>query len=354
VMTPGSPCYFDHYQGSVDQEPLAIGGYNPLSKVYTFNPVPNVLDAGAAKHILGGQANLWTEYVPNFRHAEYMIFPRIAALAEALWTPKDRQSWDDFSRRILMLMNRYDMMGINYAKSAFQVMDKTQFDPDKKQLAVSLSSELTGAGIHFTTDGSDPTNLSPVYTTPVLLDTTSTLKAISFESNNMSGKVFTQTFNINKATFKPVKYLVPYSESYKGSGDYTLVNGVRGSTNHSDGEWQAWEGTNMEVVIDLQQPTTIHQISVGSIQNSGSWIFFPRKVEFYVSSDGANFQKVAEAENEVDPLSGNVQLKDFYGKFEPVTTNYVKVVARNLRTCPPGHAGAGQAAWLFVDEISAE
>ena len=89
VMTPNSHCYIDYYQGPMDQEPLAIGGYLPLSKVYSFNPVPEELSADAAKHILGGQANLWTEYVPDLKHAEYMTFPRIAALAEAVWSPKE-------------------------------------------------------------------------------------------------------------------------------------------------------------------------------------------------------------------------------------------------------------------------
>lgn len=354
VMTPVSPCYFDYYQGSVDQEPLAIGGYNPLSKVYAFNPVPEVLDATAAKHILGGQANLWTEYITDFKHVEYMTFPRIAALAEALWTPKENRNWEDFLRRIQVLMRRYDEMGIHYSKSAFAVKASTQFDVQKKQLTVSLSSELANAEIHFTTDGSSPNNLSPVYPGPQVLDSTTTIKAISFQSSNLSGKVMSETFNINKATFKPVKYLVPYSESYKGSGDLTLVNSVRGTANHSDGEWQAWSGSNMDVVIDLQQPTEIHNITVGSIQDAGSWIFFPKEVDFYVSSDGLNFQKVASANNEIDPLSSGIQLKDFSAHFKSVTARFVKVIAQNLGKCPSGTAGEGKDAWFFADEIQVE
>ena len=124
VMTPTSDCYFDYYQGPKDQEPPAIGGYLPLKKVYEFSPVPPELGAEAAKHILGGQANLWTEYVPNIKHAEYMTFPRIAAMAEALWSPKEVRNWDDFSRRIQLFMKRYDQMGINYSKSAFKETTK--------------------------------------------------------------------------------------------------------------------------------------------------------------------------------------------------------------------------------------
>ena len=354
VMTPTSDCYIDYYQGPMDQEPLSIGGYVPLSKVYNFSPIPPGLDAEAAKHILGGQANLWTEYVPNFKHAEYMTFPRIAAMAEVLWSPKDVRGWDDFSRRIGLMMKRYDQMGINYSKSAYKVSAKSQYNPEKKQLAVSLSSELAGIEIHFTTGGSEPNAQSPAYTEPVLIDKTSVLKAVSIENGSPAEKTLSQSFNINKATAKPVKYLVPYSENYKGSGEYTLVNGIRGSTNHADGEWQAWSGTNMAIVIDLQQATEIHTISAGSLQSAGSYIFLPKKVEFYTSDDGFNFNKVAEVVNAIDPLSGQKQLKEFTATFNPVTAKFVKVVAQNLGRCPKGHIGEGKPAWLFVDEIIVE
>jgi hexosaminidase len=354
VMTPNSDCYIDYYQGPMDQEPLAIGGYLPLSKVYSFNPVPEELSAEGAKHILGGQANLWTEYVPNLKHAEYMTFPRIAALAEALWSPKETRNWEDFSRRIQQFMKRYDQLGINYAKSAYKVTAKAEFNAEKKQLGVSLSSELAGVDIHFTTDGTEPTVLSTLYTEPVLLDKTSTLKACSFVNGNPAEKSLSQSFNINKATVKPVKYAIPFNENYKGSGEYTLVNGIHGTTNHHDGEWQAWSGTNMEVFIDLQGATEIHQISVGALQNVGAWIFFPKKVDFFVSADGVKFQKVGETVNDVDPLSGEKQLKDFSASFNPISANFVKVVASSLGKAPKGHAGEGKDAWLFVDEIAVE
>jgi hexosaminidase len=354
VMTPGSPCYFDHYQGQMDQEPLAIGGFNPLSKVYQFNPVPEELNSDEARHILGAQANLWTEYVATFKHAEYMTFPRIAALAEVLWSPKEARNWDDFSRRIQLMMKRYDQIGINYSKSAFNVTAKAEIDTTKKQLMVNLTCELPGPEIHYTTDGSEPNNLSSYYSSPVLIDKTTTLKAISFSNGIPAENTMSQSFNISKTTLKPVKYLIPYSKSYIGSGEFTLVNGISGSTNHADGEWQAWIGNNMEVLINLEDSTEIHNMSVGSIQNAGAWIFFPKKVEFFTSMDGLNFHKIAEAVNDVDPLSGEIQRKSFSATFNPVTTKYIKVLAQNLGKCPKGHAGAGSPAWLFIDEISVE
>jgi hexosaminidase len=354
VMTPTSECYFDYYQGPKSQETMAVGSYLPLSKVYKFNPIPSTLSSEAAKHILGGQANLWSEYVPNLKRAEYMTFPRIAALAEALWSPKEVRNWEDFSGRIQLFMKRYDLMGINYSKSAFKVTAKSLINILKKQLSVGLESELSGAQIHYTIDGSEPNSKSPLFSEPVLMDKTQTMKAVTTVNDQPTEKSMSQSFNINKATAKPVKYLMPNSENYKGSGEYTLVNGVRGSTNHHDGEWQAWEGQNMEVVIDLQQSTDIHKISVGSLQNADAWIFLPKKMEFFVSSDGVKFKKVAEVINEVDPLSGEVQLKDFSASFNPEVANFVKVVATNLGKCPKGHTGEGKSAWLFIDEIRVE
>lgn len=354
VMTPTSDCYFDYYQGPMDQEPLAIGGYLPLSKVYNFNPVAPEISAEGAKHILGGQANLWTEFVPNFKHLEYMAFPRIAALAEAVWSPKEVKNWDDFSRRIKLFMKRYDQLDINYAKSGFKVSAKPEFDAQKKQLTIALKSEISGGEIHYTVDGSEPTASSPVYAEPVVITQSSTLKAVTVIDGKPTDNVLIQSFNMNKATVKPVKYAIPYSNNYKGSGEYTLVNAVHGTTNHADGEWQGWEGQNMDVILDLQQATDVSKISVGSLQNSGAWIFFPKKVEFFVSADGAKFQKVGEVVTDVDPLAKDKQLKEYMVNFASVKAGFVKVVATSLGKAPKGHQGAGDNAWLFIDEIAVD
>jgi len=354
VMTPKSFCYIDYYQGPAEQEPLAIGGYLPLSKVYEFNPIPEGLSAEVAKHILGGQANLWTEYIPDLKHAEYMTFPRVSAIAEALWSPKEVRSWISFSQRIQLFMKRYEQMGINYSKSAYKVIAKAQFDEESKQLAVTLKSELEGIEIHYTTEGSEPGTWSPVYKKPINLDKSTDLKAAPMVNGNFAEKTISQSFNFSKSTAKPVIYKVTFSEYYKGSGVFSLVNAVRGSTNHHDGEWQGWAGTDMEIVIDLQQAGVISSISVGSLQNAGAYIFFPKKMEFFVSTDGLKFEKVAETVNDVDPLSGDKQLKNFSASFTPITASYVKIISKNLGKCPKGHAGEGKAAWMFIDEVVVE
>jgi hexosaminidase len=115
VMTPGSHVYFDHYQ-SEDQskEPLAIGGFTPLEKVYSYEPIPAELSAKEAKHVLGSQAQMWTEYVPTSSHAEYMIFPRLCALCEVLWTPAKQKDFAGFSGRLLPHLERLRLKNVNF------------------------------------------------------------------------------------------------------------------------------------------------------------------------------------------------------------------------------------------------
>ena len=147
VMTPNSHCYFDYSQARTG-EPNGIGGFIPLERVYKFDPTENV-PAEFTKHILGGQANLWTEYIPNEKHAEYMIAPRISALAEVLWTPKKHLSWDDFQERMIAQYKRYDADGINYRKPDGVLIRAVKG-------GVSFSPDLKDAPVVYTLDGTDP------------------------------------------------------------------------------------------------------------------------------------------------------------------------------------------------------
>lgn len=118
IMTPGSHCYFDHYQVDKDlqsEEPLAIGGYTSLEKVYSYNPTPEELAPELQKYILGAQGNVWTEYMKTTEQVEYMVLPRMSALSEVLWSSQESRDWDDFKTRLYHLKNRYDALGLNYA-----------------------------------------------------------------------------------------------------------------------------------------------------------------------------------------------------------------------------------------------
>jgi hexosaminidase len=120
IMTPNSYVYLDYYQCEPAGEPLAIGGYLPLERVYSFNPVPEELTPEEQKHIIGFQGNVWTEYIATPEHMEYMAFPRAFAIAETSWTPDRLKDFEDFIARLEVLKKRYDAIGINYFKGEYR------------------------------------------------------------------------------------------------------------------------------------------------------------------------------------------------------------------------------------------
>lgn len=348
VMTPNSHCYFDYYQGDQDAEPLAWGGNLPLSKVYQFDPVVEGMSEEQAKHVLGGQANLWTEYVPTKAQAEYMTYPRLAALAEAVWSSKDNRNWDDFSNRVSSLFQRYGIMGVNYAKSAYQVTTETSVNTENGVISIALKSEFPQADIRFSLDGSDITSASKKYSAPVDIDRTTNIKAQVFKDGEPVGAIFEKTIKYHKAVGKPVTYINKYHDSYKGAEDLGMVNVVRGSKNFHDGQWQGWLDNDMELVIDLESPTQLEKISVGALENQGSGIYFPIQVEVFLSDDGKTFRSAGSAKREYAANNGS-ELKDFVIEIGKQTARYIKVKATNLGTAP-----TGGGSWMFIDEVVVE
>lgn len=348
VMTPGTHCYFDHYQGPQNQEPLAIGGYTPLSKVYQFDPVVDTMTSEQAAHVLGGQANLWSEYITSEEHSEYMIFPRLAALSEAVWSPKELRDWNDFSARLPALFKRYDYRDINYAKSAYLITSKAEINLESKILSLSLQSEFANADIRYVLGDGYLNKNSIKYKNPIDLATTTSIKAAVFKSDTIFGKPFTDTIRFHKAVASSVKYVKPNSTKYKGAGKFNLVNAIRGTKNFHDGQWQGWLNDDMEVVIDLLREESIHQVTVGALENQSPWIYFPIAVEVYVSDDAVSFKKVGSIKRSY-VQSSNAELKDFVVNFEELKTSYVKVIAINLKESPKG-----SGVWMFIDEILVE
>jgi len=123
ILTPGSHCYFDHYQSKNEDEPLAIGGFTTLEKVYSFNPIPDELTKEESKYVLGAQGNVWTEYILDSKHVEYMVFPRILAMSEVDWSKPKNKNYEDFVSRVENFSKRMDALDINYAKHFREAQD---------------------------------------------------------------------------------------------------------------------------------------------------------------------------------------------------------------------------------------
>lgn len=345
IMTPGTHCYFDHYQGPQNEEPLAWGGYTPLSKVYTFDPVVDGMSATEANHVLGGQANLWSEQIKTESHSEYMIFPRLAALSETLWSPKESRNWEDFSSRIVTLFDRFDYLGINYAKSAYLVTEDIQMDMDTKQVSVGLKNEFTDADIRYTLNDNKLTDNAINYNEPLKINETTEIHASLFKDDEPVGVAFRKTIEFHKAVGKPIKFKDVYHDNYQGEGEFGLVNTLRGTKNFRDGHWQAWLDKDMEAVIDFGEETSIHEVVVGTMENQGPAIYFPTEVKVYVSKDGKNYAEVG-AEKRAFVKNPASDLKDFKITFNEQSVRYIKVIAKCLKSVPNGGS-----AWLFVDEI---
>jgi hexosaminidase len=355
VMSPTSHCYFDYYQGDPSYEPLGIGGDIPLRKVYSFEPVPEVLSEAEAAHILGGQANLWTEYVSNGRHAEYMALPRLAALAEVVWTPEARRSWDDFAARVPGLLARYAAEDMNAARSVYVVAIKAASEAGGSRAAVALQAEIPGLDIRYTTDGSAPGRAAKRYVRPVTLRRTTEFRAAAFLGRErLSPVVSTEKFLVHAASGRRPVLASPCSPRYPGSGGGTLTDGLLGSRNHGDGRWQGFEGTDVDVLVDLGRTRPVHRIAARFLQNINAWIFLPAALEFAVSENGKDFVKVAEVPNDVSPRQAEILIKEFDGSFSPRRARYVRVLARTIGAVPDWHFGAGGKAWVFADEIVVE
>ncbi len=349
VMTPGSHVYFNFYQGVPDTEPVAFSGYTPLSKVYSFDPVVDSMSVAQKEHVLGGQANLWAEFITTNEQSEYMIFPRLVALSEVLWSPKEKLDWAGFSDRLKEnILPRYDYQGINYARSSFSVTADTEVDLTSNVVKVKLQNEFPDSEIRYTLNGDDPGADSKIYQEPFELSKTTTIKAGVFENGKQKGQTFEKTFHFHKAVGKDVSYNPVYHDSYQGAKEVGMVNVIRGSLNFHDKQWQAWLVDDMEVVIDMQREVPVNKITVGSMENQGSGIYFPVKVEALISKNGKDYTSVGKIEREFSH-SGIPQLKDFVLEFNEQETRYIKVKAANLGKTP-----RGGNAWLFVDEIIVE
>ena len=251
VMSPNTYLYFDYYQSAdVKNEPEAIGGYLPIERVYSYEPMPRRLTPEQQKHIIGVQANCWTEYMPTYRQIEYMELPRMAALSEVQWSRPESKNFDQFLQRLSRLIDIYNVKGYNYARTIYNVkMDITQ-DTLKRAVKVELST-FDQADIRYTLDGSEPTAQSAKYEGPVFINHTCKLRAAALRGNHRTPEV-EESFSFNKATACPIRLLEPANSAYTYAGAPLLVDGLVGaSTNYRTGRWIGFAGNDLDAVIDL-------------------------------------------------------------------------------------------------------
>ncbi|MBK6932070.1 MAG: family 20 glycosylhydrolase [Saprospirales bacterium] len=342
IMTPGSHCYFDYYQSNPANEPLAIGGLLTLERVYSYEPIPTELPEAEARHILGAQGNVWTEYMDTPEHVEYMTYPRACALSEVLWTPAEKKNWDDFARRLRAHFSRMERLGVQFARSYYDI--KSGFSGGYLSLSVSDRS----AQIKYTRDGSEPKLNSGGFYSPVPLQESTTIKAVAVKDGKFLGKVLTVRYLVHKALGKSYT-LSKQPGQYTGGERYALTNGTTGVLQ----TWLNWvglAGSDIDPVIDFGAPETFNRVTTHFVISRDSWIYPPRSIEVLVSEDGQAFTPVARKTFDADGMQG-AGVEKVELAIPGAKGRYLKVLAQTYGPIPAGAPGAGKPAWLFLDEL---
>ena len=350
VMTPNTYLYFDYYQSKdTETEPMAIGGYLPIERVYSYEPMPKSLSPEEQKYIVGVQANLWTEYIPDFKQVQYMVLPRMAALSESQWCAPEKKNYEAFLQRVSRLVNIYAKNGWNYATHIFDVMLDLKPNTETGTLD-AVARTIDNAPIYYTLDGSEPTTASEKYTDVIKIDKPCTLRTVAIRPSG-SSKITKDEISFSKSSMKPITMLQPINKQYEFSGATVLVDGMTGNMNYKTGRWIAFYTNDLEAVIDLKEATEISSMTLHTCVEKGDWIFDTRGITVSVSDDNQTFKEVASEAYPAMKESDPNQIYTHELKFNPVKTRYVKVKALSEQKIPSWHGGKGNPGFLFVDEI---
>jgi hexosaminidase len=347
VMSPGSHCYFDHYQGEPKNEPLAIGGYTPLHKVYEYQPIPEALNEEESTFILGAQANIWTEYMKTFDHVQYMIFPRITAMSEVLWGTAQPAHYEAFENRVVAHMRDWEKKGIRFSKAIYEVLSSVEIDTGN--LYYNLKARQP-EGIRYTNDGTEPHENSRSYSKAIPITKSQTIKTAYFENEQAKSSVITQDFVVSASTGKKIHLEYAPSKNFSQGKPETLIDGIQGDLERFGKNWLGFSGKDLVAVIDFEKPISFQKVALNTYNGISSWIYLPRKVELLSSLDGKTYKKFLDLDEKTIQKNNGV----IHEVFLPLKARYLKVVVQNYGTIPNGQPGAGNAAWLFIDEIIVE
>jgi hypothetical protein len=218
---------------------------------------------------------------------------------------------------------------------------------------IALGSLNNDDDIYYTLDGSIPGISAQRYSKPFVIDKTTTLRAVTAIGYRESA-IATATFTKINSSLRLHRYNTRYSPQYTARGDNGLIDGIRGGGDFRTGDWQGFEGVDLDVVIDLGKQQTINKITAGFMQDENAWIFFPTIMQVKISEDGQNYTLAGEVICDVPPMEKGVIQKDVVLDLKGEKARYVRVVGVSLGQCPYWHKGAGHPCWVFADEILVE
>ena len=343
IMTPTNFCYFDYYQADPATQPLAIGGYVPVRRVYGYDPIPaDSLTPAQQKHIIGVQGNTWSEFIPTTSHLEYMMFPRALAIAEIDWTPQNLRSWDNFKVRMNNNIALLHKRGINAFPNPNNVEIALTPNLTKKNIAVKFIPERKPAEIRYTLDGSTPTTASPLYKVPFTVKDSANVVVAIFKDGKIEGDKVALHVDAHKAMGKPVHYYSDGSIKYPAEGATSLTNGQRGSMFYLDGKWQGF-AKDLDCSVDLGKVINIHSVTTTWLRRVAQGIFEPVQIELLTSNDGVNYTSQTTVPCQIKESDSRTSLPvSINGNWN---TRYVRLKAKILPYWFYGDVS------MFTDEI---
>jgi hexosaminidase len=348
IMTPTSHAYFDYYQAENADEPLAIGGFLPLKKVYSFNPIPEELNADAAQYVLGAQGNVWTEYMQTEDKVEYMTYPRMLAMSEVVWSGASENIDVDYSNFLVRLepfMDRLSTLEINHANHLYEIEGSIV----KKEGAVfyELKTPTEGKEIYYTTNDSELIK----YNSLVPISENTSITANVFKNGSKVGRPFEETIQFHKGIKASISLNVEPHKAYSAGGKEALINGIQGSDSRfGDKEWLGFWGDDLKITIDFPEETEINMVTLRFYDANGQWLYSPKQVTITskpIEGKSVSCMRVLKSKKE-EPIV-EISLP-----FERIKTTRLAIYVPNYGVIPSGLQGAGNKAWTFIDEIIIE
>ncbi len=331
IVSPTSHAYFDYGLNDID-----------LQKVYEFNPIPKGLSKKQAKLVWGGECNMWTERAPQ-ETIDSKVFPRILAMSEVLWSAPKKRDFKIFSERVSKYYECLDRLGVKYGLERIPVSIQTSAENGKLKVILNTDDKNL---ITLYRLGKDSLQ---VYRQQLLLSKKDSLK-VQFKRGNVTIDFsLTQILQPHLALYNKVWTNYKISESYAGN----ILDGKRGSFNFKDGCWQGTQGYDIESIVDLGKMTDIGKLSAGFLQYNNAWIFFPKQVEFLISTDGKKYSSIGTVYTKTGPKDKEQKSQEFELKTNK-KARYIKMKAVSIGECPDWHDAAGSKSWLFLDELVVE
>ena len=352
IMTPYTFCYLDYYQSDkMEEEPyLCIGGYLPVERCYFYEPTTEEMTDEEKSHIIGVQANLWTEYISTSDHLYRQLLPRLTAISEVQWCQPENKNWKRFSDSADEFCDIFETMGYNFASKIFGIKETVSVNHETKSVEVTLMTQ-GDAPIRYTLDGSEPGADSQIYTGQISIDKPATLKAITQRDGKMNGGL-TIVFADSKALGRPVQGIGKPVEKYTYSYPDNLTDGIRGKNDYGTGEWVGMHKESFDAIVEVDENDTYSSITLGTFLERIDDVFGPSKITVSASQDGNDFQTIAEQTYRPADQEGEERCTvDYTLTFPEMSARYFRIQADPFESLPSWHIRKGQPAFIFVDEI---